>query len=173
MPSSCAVSGSVTKPWQPTATPAAPLAHASSPSYIRPQAPGYLTSHTAQHPCERLSVAPQPQQLGRRRGDGGDGCQRDGVQCRWENLHRSWPKRANCGNESAMVRPANQRPADKLPTFYFAFFFLLANAPFILEAYIYFLGVQCLVSLSASRGLPSLQHPCGHLLPYHPLGLHF
>src|SRR6266576_405571 len=36
MPRSCTVSGSVTMPWQPTVTPAAPLAHASSPSSYPP-----------------------------------------------------------------------------------------------------------------------------------------
>jgi hypothetical protein len=56
-------------------------------------------------------------------------------------------------NESAMVRFSDQRPADRLPTISFHCPLSVSidqhdKAPLILEAYIYLLGVQSLVSLS-------------------------
>jgi hypothetical protein len=105
MPSSCPVSDSITMPWQLMVTPVAPLAHASSPPHIRPQAPGHLTSRPARRlcadsrygcTCERLSIAPSwPPQFGQSRGDGGDGHLREGVERRWDDWHRGGPERAN------------------------------------------------------------------------------
>jgi hypothetical protein len=154
-------------PWQPTVTPAAPLAHASSPSHIRPRAPRHHTSRPAQHLCadtcsgricERLSIIPScPPQLGQRRGDGDNGCQRDGVKRHWDDQHNGWPERASWSNESSIVRLPDQRPSDSLSIFSRRCILSVsidrldnsrADTPLIPKAYTYLLGVQCLVSLS-------------------------
>jgi hypothetical protein len=43
------------------------------------------------------------------RRDGGDGCQGDVVEHRWDDSHQGWPERAKCSNESAMVRFPDHR----------------------------------------------------------------
>ena len=100
-------------------------------------------------------VTSRPVLLGQRRGDGGDGCQRDGVDHCRDDWHRGWPERTNCGNESAMVRLPNQRSADRFTTFSSDCLLSVSidqldktDALLSPEAYIYLLGVQCLVSLS-------------------------
>jgi hypothetical protein len=68
--------------------------------------------------CKRLSIALSwPPQLGQRHGDGGDGCQRDGVERRWDDWHRGSLEGAKCSDESAMVRLPNRCSANVLPTF--------------------------------------------------------
>ena len=64
-------------------------------------------------------------------------------------------QRANCGNESPMVRLPDQHSADGLPTFYRPCLVSVSidhldntDALLILDAYMYLLGVQSLVSLS-------------------------
>ena len=64
-------------------------------------------------------------------------------------------QRANCSNESPMVRLPDQHSADGLPTFYRPYLVSVSvdhldntDAPLIPDAYMYLLGVQSLVSLS-------------------------
>src|SRR6266576_4473755 len=97
MPRSCVVSGSVTMPWQPTVTPAAPLANASSPSSYPP------SCLVASRPTLLGVSAPQMRGVGIPASDsqshlhshhsldsvtdGGDGCQHDGVERRWDDRY--------------------------------------------------------------------------------------
>ena len=91
MPSSCAVSGSITLPWQPTLIQAAPLAHASSPSSA--------LSHPLDVSAQMHGVGTSASDLNRTliatfiattawtasRDDSGDGCQRGGLERRWDD----------------------------------------------------------------------------------------
>ena len=162
MSSSCAMSGSVTMPWQPAVTPA--QQRLSSPSSYPPttcsrHAPParrlYVDARSG-GTCERLSTTLSwPPQLGQRRGNGGDGCQRDGVERHWDDWYRSSLEGAHCSDESAMVRLPNRCSANGLPTFSLHRLLPIsidqldkADAPLISKTYIYLLGVQYLVSLS-------------------------
>ena len=62
------------------------------------------------------------------RRDGRNGCKHGDVERRLDDWHKAgWPKRANCSNESVMVRLPYQQSADRLPTFPVVFFSLLAS----------------------------------------------
>ncbi|KAI0260889.1 hypothetical protein BGY98DRAFT_1116908, partial [Russula aff. rugulosa BPL654] len=99
---------------------------------------------------ERLSIA-WPPQLGQSRGDGGDGCQRDGVDV--------------VGMIDTEARLRVQTAAMKLDK---------TDTPLIPDAYIYLLGVQCLISIVdglTGYGLPlylAVQNPpTGSTEPVH------
>ena len=71
------------------------------------------------------------------RGDGGDGCQRDSFERRWDDWHRGRPECAKCSNESSMVSLPYQRSAESANLFWSPSPFCIdqldkANAPPIL-----------------------------------------
>ena len=83
------------------------------------------------HTCERLPITPPCVRAG------GDGCQRDGVERRWDDWKKAFPELANCSNEKcngASPRLTFFRQAVNIV------FLLLAwtsSTPLIPDAYIY------------------------------------
>ena len=176
MSSSCAAFGCVTMPWQPTLTPAAHLAHASSPSY---PPSSRLSGHFTSHPVSDCrSHIHSHHNLDSVAGYGADGCQRNGVERRWDNWHKGWPERANCSKESAMVRLLDQLSAFRLLTFSCCCLLSVsinqpdkADAPLIPDASGYSISLE-FNSLShsptTSRGIPATTIPFSQKHPRGP-----
>ena len=119
IPSSRAVSSSITILWQPTVAPAAPLAHASSPE----SPPSYPPSSSWSPHIPPCSASPLrctvwvylratlnrtfiATQLRQRRGDVGEGCQRDGDDRACLSVKTTVIKVQWCVSRSTFCRPA-------------------------------------------------------------------